>query len=200
MLDRIKSLALQYHVSIAGSALWKEESTYYNRGFFIKYNGEISFYDKRHLFCKSPESRLMQRGAKLPESVNIDGWNVRLIVCYDLRFPVWCRQSRKEEDRYDLLLVVANWPDVREYTWLHLLIARAIENQAFVAGVNRLGEDQYGTYGGGMSAVFDPLGRPVKGVTDEDLITIKISKSDIERQRAHWPLSKDADDFSIDLS
>ena len=187
-------------MSIVGSALWKENENYYNRGFVIKPAGEISFYDKRHLFCKSPESKLIQRGNRLPDIVNINGWNVRLLICYDLRFPVGCRQSRNEESRYDLLLVVANWPDVREYTWTHLLIARAIENQAFVAGVNRTGEDQYGTYSADMTAIFDPLGRPVEGMKAGDFIKVRISKSEIERQRAHWPLSNDADYFSINLN
>ena len=199
ILEDLERLANSYEVYIAGSCLWKEGGAYYNRGFIVSPAGKLSCYDKRHLFCKSPESKLMRKGVKFPDIVDIAGWKVKLLICYDLRFPVWCRQSKNEEARYDLLIVVANWPEVREYTWTHLLIARAIENQAFVAGVNRTGEDQYGTYDSRMTSVFDPLGRLVKNSEAQTFIKVELSKSEIEKQRAHWPLSNDADDFSIEM-
>ncbi len=197
-IEKLKEIALANKTAITGSILWYENRVYSNRGFIIDKYGATSFYDKRHLFCKSPESSLLEAGKERNKIIDIEGWKISLVICYDLRFPVWCRQNGVE-DMYDLLIVVANWPVVRRYAWTQLLIARAIENQAFVAGVNRTGADEYGEYSSDMSQLFDSKGKAVEMFTDGELSIGVIDLDDLKRHKQHWPLMSDADRYTIDL-
>lgn len=138
---------------LTGSLIIQEQGRYYNRLVWMRPDGSFAQYDKRHLFSLAGEDRYYTAGQERL-IVELKGWRVCPLVCYDLRFPVWSR-NRKE---YDLLLYVANWPERRNYAWKHLLIARAIENQCFVAAVNRIGLDGNQTAHSGDSALIDPLG------------------------------------------
>lgn len=193
-IDRIKSWAARTGAAFAGSYLATTHPGIYNRGFFIEPSGEETFYDKHHLFSLSQEPRLFAAGTERPPIVRFRGWNISLIVCYDLRFPVWCR-TRKSD--YDLLLVVANWPKVRAYAWEHLLIARAIENQCCVVGANRGGKDAYGDYEG-MSYIFDGRGMAV-GVKPDDspFIVADLDGARQDSYRRKFPFQNDADEFLI---
>lgn len=193
-VDKIKEWAARTGAAIAGSYLASTHPKIYNRGFFIEPSGEETFYDKRHLFSLSKEAQLFAPGDERPRIVRFRGWNISLIVCYDLRFPVWCRCRQGE---YDLLLVTANWPKARGYAWEHLLIARAIENQCCVVGANRGGSDVYGDYSN-MTYIFDGRGMAV-GVQPVDCPFI-VADLDGERQesyRRNFPVLNDADDFLI---
>lgn len=193
-VDKIKEWAARTGAAIAGSYLASTHPKIYNRGFFIEPSGEETFYDKRHLFSLSKEAQLFAPGDERPRIVRFRGWNISLIVCYDLRFPVWCRCRQGE---YDLLLVTANWPKARGYAWEHLLIARAIENQCCVVGANRGGSDVYGDYAG-LTYIFDGRGMAV-GVQPPDCPFI-VADLDGERQesyRRNFPVLNDADDFLI---
>ena len=126
-MTRVHEWAARYNLAIAGSMLCISGGKLYNCGFFVEPSGEAAYYNKRHLFCGSPEAKLLNPGVERAPVVRFRGWNISMIICYDLRFPLW---SRNTPQRYDLLLVPANWPQAREYAWRHLLIARAIENGA----------------------------------------------------------------------
>lgn len=199
----IKGWSSRFNIAIAGSFQTKEAGNTYNRGFFIEPSGETTFYDKRHLFCLSPESRLFTPGNALPPVIRFRGWNISMSICYDLRFPIWCR-NRKH--RYDIMLVPANWPTARGYAWQHLLIARAIENQAIVVGANRSGSDDYGNYDN-LSYIFDPLGRMIApsqtetGTTTdnspEDFLYAEFSKEQLDKMRMKLPVVNDSDDFRL---
>lgn len=194
----VKRLAAQYNVAIAGSFLARDNGALYNRGFIVEPDGQTATYDKCHLFCISPEAQLMHRGNAEPPVIRFRGWNISLVVCYDLRFPAWCRNRG---GRYDILLVPANWPDARRYAWEHLLIARAIENQAVVVGVNRSGADDYGCYDG-MSAAYDHKGMPITPDNStpvnnpKDWIYITADRQVMHQAREKLPFLKDADSYT----
>lgn len=193
-IARLHQLAERHNVAIAGSFLAKTASHIYNRAFFIEPSGDAAFYDKRHLFSMSSESSLLTQGESPIPVVRFRGWNIAVAVCYDLRFPVWCRNAGL---RYDLLLVVANWPQSREYAWRHLLIARAIENQAYVVGVDRSGEDKFGVYDG-MTMTVDFTGK-VLGMTQVGstghIDRVTLSGDALGRWRDDFTAWKDADSF-----
>ena len=195
-MARLHHLAAEHNVAIAGSFLAKTASRIYNRGFFIEPSGDASYYDKRHLFSMSSESSLLSQGDKLLPAVRFRGWNIALAVCYDLRFPVWCRNR---ELGYDVLLVVANWPSSREYAWRHLLIARAIENQAYVIGVDRSGEDKFGNYDD-MTLAADYCGKELSLKSDgaSPIISyVTLDRNALDRWREDFTAWKDADSFSL---
>ncbi len=192
-VDRLRALASAYSCAFAGSFLAYTAPHVYNRAFFIEPNGDETFYDKRHLFSVSSEARLLAAGDSVSPVVRFRGWNVALAVCYDIRFPVWCRNAG---NKYDIMLVPANWPQARAYAWEHLLIARAIENQCAVVGANRGGEDAFGVYTG-LSFSFDCLGHPVGRKADSGWIIADFSKIRQDEFRQKFPVSADADKFSI---
>lgn len=193
----LKSMASIKSMAFAGSFLCVDNGKFYNRGFFVKPDGSVIFYDKRHLFCLSPEAKIYTAGKETIPSIEFRGWNIALIVCYDLRFPVWCRNRH---NRYDMLLVVANWPQARGFAWKQLLIARAIENQVPVVGANRSGVDDYGDYRG-LTYIFDPLGRTVASTESnpQHPISATFSKESLNRYRRQLPVGQDADDFVVGL-
>lgn len=176
-----------------------EEQTktlYYNRGFFIYPDGRSVFFNKRHLFRVGNEGGQMQFGEKEPCIVHYKGVNIRLIICYDLRFPVWCRNVQQA---YDLMICVANWPECRIKSWNNMLEARATENQAYVCGVNRVGEDITGLPYNGASAVYSAIGEELLRCADHEecVETIELDMERLQHQRDKFPAWKDADIFDL---
>ncbi|SDE20730.1 amidohydrolase [Niabella drilacis] len=198
----MKEIAARKKIILAGSLIIQEGGLYFNRLIWMLPNGQYGVYDKRHRFAFAGEDEHYAAGNKrLIASVN--GWKVNLQVCYDLRFPVWGRQSTNPAapetmPEYDLLINVANWPQRRSLAWKTLLQARAIENQCYVVGVNRVGDDGNGIYHSGDSMVIDPLGETLYHKADEeDIFTITLHKTKLEEVRTKFPFWKDADGFTI---
>lgn len=203
----MKRVAAEKKIILGGSVIIKEEEDYYNRFVWMQPNGGCGFYNKRHLFAFAGENEHYTAGTeRFMASVN--GWKINLLVCYDLRFPVWTRQSpplRGErgpggEAGYDVLVCVANWPERRRTAWKTLLQARAIENQCYVIGVNRVGADGNGISHSGDSMVIDPLGEILyHKKEEEDVFTITLNKEDLNTVREKFQFWRDADDFKISL-
>lgn len=193
-IDMIKALAAEYHLAIAGSFIADSGGSLYNRAFFIEPSGDEYFGDKHHLFSMAGEDKVFSRGYQRLK-VRYRGWNMAMVICYDIRFPVWCRNVVNE---YDALLVVANWPEVRVDAWNKLLPARAIENEAYVCGVNCQGTDTSGYKYDGSSAAIDYKGRDI-GVADNDngLIYATLSRERLDNFRAKFPAWSDADPFKL---
>jgi len=193
----LKDLANYYHVAIAGSFLASTASQLYNRAFFLEPNDEEVFYDKRHLFTMSGENNVYNQGVTASPIVRFRGLNIKLIVCYDLRFPVFCRNIN---NNYDVLLVVANWPKVRINAWKTLLQARAIENECYVCGVNRCGTDPKGLeYAHGGSLIIDFKGKIIGERGTSPIIEADLSPADLVRFREKFPAWKDADEFLLKI-
>lgn len=194
----LKNLASYYNVAFAGSFLATDDSgNLYNRGFFLEPNGEEMFYDKKHLFTMSGEQNVYTPGEKTSMIVRFRGFNIKLIVCYDLRFPVFCRNVN---NAYDVLIVVANWPKVRLQPWKTLLQARAIENECYVCGVNRCGTDPKGLeYATGASLIIDFKGRIIGERGTSPIIEAELSPADLIRFREKFPAWRDADEFRLKI-
>ncbi len=187
-------MARKYDCVVTGSLIIKENSNYYNRMIWMLPDGNYQHYDKRHLFGLGSEDKHYTAG-KDALIVELKGWKIRLAICYDLRFPVWLRNKNAE---YDLLLIIASWPDKRSAHWRTLIHARAIENQSYVIGVNRVGHDGDQIYHSGHSMCIDPLGNTVYyKPEDEDLYTFSINYTDLEKIRRQFPFLKDADTFNL---
>lgn len=192
----MKQKAKAKKAALCGSIIVEEKKKYYNRLCFVLPNGDVFTYDKRHLFSPAGENEHYSAGTE-KIIVNYKGWNICPLVCYDLRFPVW---SRVVDNEYDVLLYVANWPAARNYAWEHLLIARAIENQAYVVGVNRIGKDAKGNEHNGSSCAVDPLGKVIlNGPAKKAWVkTIVLDKTEQETLRTKLAFGKDADKFIVD--
>ncbi|MGB3775925.1 MAG: amidohydrolase, partial [Leeuwenhoekiella sp.] len=149
----MKEKAVQTNAAIAGSLMTEENGDYFNRFYFVTPQGEVEQYDKRHRFTLAGEHKVYKRGLT-PKTVTFKGWKIALQVCYDLRFPVFSRNTQA----YDLVLYVANWPKTRVFAWDTLLKARAIENMSYCVGVNRVGTDDNGYDYDGHSGIYDSLG------------------------------------------
>lgn len=194
-ISALKELSHRYGFAIAGSFLCSIGDKIYNRAFFIEPSGEETYYDKRHLFSLSSEHKLFTPGTHLPAIVRYRGWNIALSVCYDMRFPVWCRNRGHQ---YDMMLVPANWPSSRGYAWKHLLIARAIENQAVYVGANRGGSDDFGDYDN-LSLIADGLGTVISSQPDANgVIYATVDRDELVKIREKLPFGNDADDFAIE--
>lgn len=196
----MKEIAEANKIILTGSIIIEEDGQYFNRLVWMLPNGQLGYYDKRHLFAYGEEDKHYMGGNKRLIA-SVKGWKINLLICYDLRFPVWSRQqSGVDETEYDLLIYVANWPEKRSHAWKTLLCARAIENQCYVAGVNRVGKDNKNIYHSGNSLVIDPLGQVLYHMADEeDVFTITLQKEDLDKARTQFPFWKDADDFTINL-
>jgi omega-amidase len=190
----MKEKAFYFNAAICGSLIIKENDRFYNRLIWVNPNGELSYYDKRHLFRIGKENEFFSAGHERI-IVSYKGWNICPLVCYDLRFPVW---SRNRND-YDLLIYIANWPRSRQAVWDILLKARAIENQTWLAGVNRVGKDGAGIEYSGESCIINPRGEIVlaKDGLSEKMIMNNISYKELKKFREKFPVWKDADPFSI---
>jgi predicted amidohydrolase len=176
-------------------SIGKKQATCFNRGFFLYPDGKRAFYNKRHLFRMGDETKHYQAGSdKL--IVSYLGWNISLIVCYDLRFPVW---SRNVDNEYDLLIVCANWPEPRRHAWESLLMARAIENLAYVCGVNRIGTDGMELHYTGDSQLINVYGTVLTSMESDVLQvqTVDIDLESLRRLRNKFPVWKDADRFDL---
>ena len=196
----MKQIAASKKVILTGGLIIEEKGRYFNRLIWMLPNGRYGIYDKRHRFAYAGEDQHYTAGHKrLIASVN--GWRVNLLVCYDLRFPVWSRQQLQEppEPEFDLLIYVANWPQRRSHAWKTLLQARAIENQAYVVGVNRVGNDGNDIYHSGDSMIVDPLGEILYQAGDkESIFTLTLQREKLEEVRTRFPFWKDADSFTIE--
>ena len=198
-LNSLRALAARHRVAICGSVLARnaDRTEFYNRAFFIEPSGSTVFCNKRHLFCLSPESKLMTHGKMPYPTVRFRGWNIGFGVCYDLRFPVWCRNRTVHGSQaYDIFIFTANWPEVRGYALDVLLRARAIENQAYTVCANRSGEDAYGKYDG-QSYMNDFMGQTLARSVDEDIIYMTADRLALNSARRKLPAASDADIFEI---
>ena len=185
----MKAKAASTGAALAGSIAVTENGHYYNRFYFVKPDGSVATYDKKHLFTFGGEHLRFTAGQ---ERVIVEWKGVRILleICYDLRFPVWARNRGD----YDMIIYVASWPTPRVGAWKALLTARAIENQCYVAGVNRVGTDPSNEYCGG-SRIIDPYGIIMAECTDgkEMEVTVDVDMDILEAFRAKFPVLKDAD-------
>lgn len=195
----MKQIAAQKKIILAGSAIIKENSVYYNRLLYVLPNGDVGIYNKRHLFAFADENNFYTPGkSKLVTAVN--GWKINWQICYDLRFPVWARQPSEAGSIYDILINVANWPAKRNSAWRSLLIARAIENQCYVIGVNRTGTDAKLHEYCGNSMVIDPLGNVILDAGDKEaLYTVTLQKEELLNIRNQFPFLNDRNTFEIKI-
>ncbi len=182
--------ATELNAAIAGSIAVKEDNTYKNRFYFVKPNGEVTYYDKHHLFTYGEEDKYYTAGN---ERVIVEWKGVRflLLICYDLRFPIW---NRNEANGYDVALYAASWPTARIQAWRTLLLARAIENQCYVCGVNRIGNDTSCEYCGG-TIIVNPYGQVLHACPDntECYITADIDMAVLHSFREKFPVLTDRD-------
>ncbi|OQP61681.1 nitrilase family protein [Niastella populi] len=224
----MKKLSAERRIILTGSLIIEEEGNYYNRLVWMLPNGQYGYYDKRHLFGYGREDRHYTPGHKRLIA-SVKGWKINLLVCYDLRFPVWSRQKPtvssladlvasemeahdqpvpppqetgssviEQGPEYDVLIYVANWPERRNHAWKTLLQARAIENQCYVVGVNRVGNDGNDIYHSGDSMIVDAMGTVIyTKANDEDVFTTTLQKDSLEEVRNKLPFLKDADRFII---
>lgn len=191
----LKRLSAQYNVAIAGTFIARTLAKVFNRAFFIEPSGDDTYYDKRHLFTPGGEARCYNRGESFPPIIRYRGWNIMPLICYDLRFPGFCRNINR---RYDLLLVMANWPRQRINAWRTLLAARAIENQCFVVGINRSGTDAAGLeYPVGSSFVFDYLGNSIGNPYGTIGIAAQCDEAAYHRHLERFPAWRDADELTL---
>ncbi len=197
----MKEQAAKKNIALAGSYIAAEDGKYYNRLIYALPNGHTGIYDKRHLFSFAGEDEHYAAGSKRLIT-SLKGWKINMQVCYDLRFPCWARQQHGEnanEPEYDILVYVANWPAKRSYAWKSLLVARAIENQCYVIGVNRVGEDGKGISYSGDSMLIDPLGEIMYNCEDrEETYTATLRKEDLEAVRSKFAFLKDRDKINIE--
>lgn len=206
----MKKTAAEKKVIITGSLIIKEKDPspseraegeiFFNRLIWMLPNGEYGTYDKRHLFAYGNEHTKFTPGKKRLIT-SVKGWKINLQVCYDLRFPVWSRQSfnkAQDDKEYDVLMYVANWPQQRIHAWKSLLVARAIENQCYTVGVNRVGNDGNNIYHNGCSMIVDPLGEMIYcKEMEEDIFTYILQKEKVIQTREKFPFWKGADSFNI---
>ncbi|MET1054456.1 MAG: nitrilase family protein [Pedobacter sp.] len=186
--------ATRYECVVTGSLIIKENGHFYNRMIWMLPSGEYQHYDKRHLFGMGQEDQTYTAG-KDEVIVELKGWKIRLAICYDLRFPVYLRNH---DTAYDILLIIASWPDKRISHWKTLIPARAIENQSYVVAVNRVGHDGNEVYHSGHSMCIDAYGNTVYyKPEDEDLYTFSINYEEMVKIRQGFPFLKDADDFTL---
>ncbi|MGJ8665550.1 MAG: amidohydrolase [Patiriisocius sp.] len=193
-LQWLQAEAKKHNTAITGSVIIKESAYFYNRLFFVLPDGTFKTYDKKHTFTLAGEHKVYSAGDQ-QLIIDFKGFKIKPLVCYDLRFPVWARNT---ED-YDVLLYVANWPEKRINAWDALLKARAIENMSYCIGVNRVGLDGNGHQYTGHSAVYDVLGNLISETDFEKEFhqTISLSKQHIDSNRKHLNFLNDADKFTL---
>jgi omega-amidase len=194
----LRKMAAQINATITGSLVTSDGGRYFNRLIWMRPDGTLANYDKRHLFRMAREQEHFAAGQDRL-IVAIDGWKICPLVCYDLRFPVWSRNRMGTEAGYDVLVYVANWPDRRRYAWQTLLRARAIENLSYCIGVNRVGKDAKGLDYAGDSAVIDFMGQPLVEKSQAEFVaTVSLDRAELDAFRAKFPAHLDADGFSVD--
>ena len=191
-IDWMKNMAAKTNAAICGSLIIEENGNYYNR-FIWAAEGKIEYYDKRHLFTLAGEHKYYKAGEK-KLIITYKDWRICPQVCYDLRFPAWCRNS---ED-FDIQIFVANWPNKRSHHWKSLLLARAIENQCYVVGVNRVGKDANDLEYSGHTSIIDFAGNiAYQKAYVEEVMTVEISKEKLDNFRNKLNFLTDRDTFEI---
>jgi len=193
----MRTMSQKKRIILAGSVMIAEGDLFFNRFIWMQPNGVYYHYDKRHLFAYAGEDKHYTAGEKRVV-VSVKGWKILLQVCYDLRFPVWARQSAGDEPEYDVILYVANWPERRSLAWKTLLQARAIENQCYVVGVNRVGEDGNGIAHSGDSRIIDPMGQILFEHSQSQIMySHYLDEKLLQETRQKLPFLKDADTFQL---
>ena len=198
IIQTAQSWASKYGIAVCGSFIATSYSGhFFNRGFFVTPEQDLFFYNKRHLFRMGEENEQFTAGNHY-EIIPYKGWNIRMIICYDLRFPVW---SRNKKNEYDLLICTANWPKSRADAWKALLKARALENQCYVCAVNRIGNDGNGISHQGDSLLFDYKGRIIleASLNEESTLSSVINKKELNDFRKKFPVWMDSDDFYLEV-
>lgn len=186
--------AKQKQVHILGSIIIEEEKKYFNRLVWATPNGQIMTYDKKHLFRMAGEHKVYSPGNR-HLTVDVNGWKLRTFICYDLRFPIWCRNIGNQ---YDAAIYIANWPARRAHHWKLLLPARAVENQCYVIGVNRVGQDGNGVAHSGDSSIIDPLGNILFQKADVPCIhTATLNYDKVKEFRESFAAWQDADGAAV---
>lgn len=193
-IQAIKQWASTYGFSIWGSYCANINGRYFNRGFMIMSDGSANFYNKRHLFQAGGENKIFSPGMEQSPTITIKGWNLRMAICYDIRFPIW---NRNVANCYDVLIVPANWAHSRFHAWKHMLMARAIENQIFVAGCNREGHDIYGNYERYDSQIFDHMGMDIAEKDTDGTIYATFNANKFSHDRSKFRPWMDADEFKL---
>ena len=195
ILKWMKSLAEKKQTAVTGSVIIQDGENYFNRMLFVPPgNQEVEYYDKRHLFGFGKEDVFFSSGSER-KIVNYNGWRILLQICYDLRFPVFSRN----QDDYDLIIYVANFPDKRIQAWNVLLQARAIENLSYTIGCNRVGSDPNGLTYQGDSSVYDYLGKRLMKIShDESVLSLTLNLNAQSEFRESFPFLKDADRFRLE--
>ena len=195
----MKQMASQTKAVVTGSMIIKEAGNFYNRLLWVTPEGELSFYDKRHLFRMANEEAFFDMGEK-NTPVYLKGWKILPQICYDLRFPLWSRNLADEDGNglYDVSFYVASWPAARISAWDILLKARAVENLSYTIGVNRTGKDGNGIVYDGHSAVYDFKGQTLAFTQDkEDIVYADLDHGRLLSFREKFPAWKDADGFQL---
>jgi predicted amidohydrolase len=188
----MKNVAKKKDASVVGSLIIEEDGKFYNRAIWVFPDGKTEFYDKRHLFTMGQE-HLHYSSGKEKTIVEFRGWKFCPLICYDLRFPVWGRNT----ENYDVLIYMANWPSSRHHHWKALLVARAVENQSYCFGVNRTGIDGAGLKYMGDSCMITPKGFAEFLGENDAAITFKISYSELHDYRKSFPFLADRDEFHV---
>ncbi|MDE6049908.1 MAG: nitrilase family protein [Paramuribaculum sp.] len=196
-VSRLKELSDSFDIAICGSFVCNENNDVFNRSFFIKPDGTAHYYDKHHLFTMGGEQNIFNAGKELPEVIDFKGWKIMPVICYDIRFPAWLRNHNL---KYDVLIVPANWAHSRAYAWIHLLIARAIENQTYVIGCNRSGSDEYGEYPAEDSFAFNYWGKDISVRPDSGIIYCILDGERMDIDRNKFSPWLDADSFTFTKS
>ena len=217
-LQWMKQKAKELNAHITGSICVEDNNEYFNRLYFVDSTGKYSIYNKRHLFRMGGEEKHYGAG-KEKIIVTVKGWKIMPLVCYDLRFPVWSRNSWKNvagskksaggseqpennlAAEYDVLIYIANWPEARNYAWKQLLIARAIENQCYVVAVNRIGADGSIIMHSGDSMVINPLGEIISKTKAhrESVETVILDYEFLQELRKKFPVGLDTDHFHLKM-
>lgn len=196
-LQAVRRWSDRYGFAVWGGFTAREGNKLYNRGFMVAPGREPEFYDKRHLFPSGGEAELLTVGMKEAPIVDYMGWNLKMSLCYDIRFPVW---NRSRANEYDVLVIPANWVHSRYFAWSHLLIARAIENQCYVLGCNREGNDVYGQYMRGDSIALNHWGDDIGRLQSDGTVFATLSAEELNRDRAKFAPWRDADDFNLKIN
>jgi predicted amidohydrolase len=193
VVNWMKDVARQHFCAVCGSVVIEENNRFFNRLLFVLPDGTLHFYDKRHLFRMGGEHEIYSSGSE-SIIINYKGWRIKPLICYDLRFPVWSRNCND----YDMLIYVANWPTPRREAWNVLLKARAVENQCFVIGVNRIGSDRYVSYSGD-SVALDAKGQVVYNADNaiNELNVFSLDINSLHSFREKFPVYLDSDKFKI---
>lgn len=197
-MSNVRLWSVDRNAAICGSFIGiSADGHIYNRGFMADPDSDsVYFYNKRHLFSSGGEQNVFTHGEELPPVITFRTWRLKQAICYDVRFPVW---SRNYDLHYDALIVSSNWPNSRYYAWKHMLIARAIENQIYVAGCDREGVDDYGEYKRFDSMIINDWGQIISKNRDDGTLIGEFDGARLEHNRKQFTAWRDADDFKLKL-